>query len=158
MAKGIIVDLDGTLYCMDWRRPYVSEKPKDWYSFLTMCEHDRVNPTLRKVIKATYDEGMKIILVSGRPWDLSGTGTVKALWRDNVPYTTLLMRQPQDYRPDTEIKDEIYRDIIRPMEIEIVRAFDDRPDIAEVWRSHGIEVTMVEAPDLDPIGAARVVR
>lgn len=158
MDKGIIVDLDGTLACMEWRRPYVTQKPKDWKSFLTSCGHDAVNPTLEKIVRGANDIDFKVLIVSGRPWDLSGVQTTKWLYENGIPHDHLIMRMERDYRPDTEVKDEMWHKLIKPLGLEIVRAFDDRPDIAEVWHSHGIPVTLVEAPDLDPVGAERVRR
>ena len=54
------------------------------------------------------------------------------------------MRQEGDYRPDYEVKLEIYENYIVPLGYHIDFALDDRNQIVDMWRSIGIKTLQVE--------------
>lgn len=128
--KAVIIDVDGTVASMNGRSPY------DW---------DRVgedNPRTEVIVmvRALIANGHYPIFLSGRSgvcyeatyqWILQNV-----MLNDNN--FTLLMREPGSMRPDTEVKLEIYRDIVAP-EWDVTIAIDDRPCIVRLWYTLGIK-------------------
>lgn len=58
-----------------------------------------------------------------------------------VPSDGLWMRPAGDFRPDTAVKAGILRRLRQAYDI--VGAYDDRPEIVDLWKSEGIPVTVV---------------
>jgi hypothetical protein len=52
------------------------------------------------------------------------------------------MRIVNDFRPDVAVKTDILERIVADG-YRVVEAWDDAPDVVELWRSHGIEVHVV---------------
>jgi len=81
-------------------------------------------------------------LVTGRPKTSKDGKEVRKkteawLREKGVYYNKLIMREEGDFRPDTEVKEEILEEQLPDPE-DILFAIDDREDIAEMWRSNGI--------------------
>ena len=56
------------------------------------------------------------------------------------------MRSSKDFRPDNEIKQEIYdNEILGKFNIEIV--LDDRDRVVDMWRENGLRVLQVAEGD-----------
>jgi hypothetical protein len=65
-----------------------------------------------------------------------------------VPYEQLYMRRDNDFRPDHIVKQEIL-DMIRRDGYNVVKAYDDRPEIAKVWEAGGIPTILVKGFGFD---------
>jgi hypothetical protein len=77
-------------------------------------------------------------LVSGRP-DNYERYTVEWLEKHNILYDDLFMRRAGDYRADTIVKEEIYRNFIEPY-YRVSVVVDDRKSVIETWRALGLTV------------------
>ena len=141
--KIVIFDMDGTLSTEN-RLPYIKQRPKNWDKFFENVENDPPIPTVVEWVQAIANEtNHYIVIVSGRPIDRAGKGTVKWLQNNHVPFDYIFMRQSKDYKDDTIIKKEILDKMPKDM---IEFAVDDRKRICDMWRANGIRVFNV-SPD-----------
>lgn len=136
MKGTVIVDIDGTLAHMgkqeDGRRG-----PFDW----DRVDEDDPNFPVIELVKVLYNTGYDVVLVSGRmeaarrktkTW-LAGFGL------GNLP---LYMRPDDDYRPDTEVKMEIFKAHIDPIG-PVAFVLDDRNSVVKMWRELGLTCLQV---------------
>jgi hypothetical protein len=94
-----------------------------------------------EAVRAAHAAGRAVLVVTSREF----------IWRDltldwlvehDVPYDQLAMRVVGDYRPDHVVKAEIL-DGLEADGYRVLEAWEDADDIAELWRSRGIEVHLV---------------
>jgi FMN phosphatase YigB (HAD superfamily) len=145
MTPAVIVDVDGTLCDVSGIRHLVmgeNRKRKDsFHRFHTESEHCPPHRMALDYVTDHFDSGHTILVVSGR----------SERWRDlterylhrHMPRTWagLWMRPDSDYRPDTEVKADIYHRLRAHYDIR--GAIDDRPVVVDLWRSLGLAVTVV---------------
>ena len=135
--KAIICDLDGTLCNIDHRLSFVRNGNKDWKSFFKNIPYDKVNEWCRDIIYR-FETDYKIIFCSGRG-DNERRMTKEWLAEHDIEYDNLFMRNRQDYRSDTIIKEIL-------LEFEILTRYtpyfiiDDRATVCKMWRNHGLIV------------------
>lgn len=138
--KGFVLcDIDGTVADCEHRRHYVSDKEsKDWQSFFDNMMGDL--PRLNVVAQVTGKilAGYELIFVTARP-DNYRAMTVEWL-RENVglDHFTVIMRHSGDTRPDTDVKEQMYKTYFEKYLVDCV--FDDRPSVINMWRNNGLEV------------------
>ena len=148
--EAVIVDVDGTLCDVSGIRHYVLRDP-------TRPNFDRFHaasafcPPIASTlawVDAHRAAGRTIIIVTSRKrrWEHL-TRTWLRKWE--IDYDWLLMRADSDQRKDREVKASILRRV-RAKGYEVVAASDDNPAIVALWRSEGIEVTVVPGWDQDP--------
>lgn len=150
--RAVIVDLDGTLASNEWRSHHVTAErsaDRDWPAFFKAMDRDAVVEPVRDLTWAMHESDYQVLLVTGRPANYLDL-MLDWLQRHAVPWDELLTRDEGDYRPDTEVKRELYKRYIEP-EYEVVFAVDDNPKVIEVWRDLGLYVLTVEDPDLEPL-------
>jgi hypothetical protein len=143
--KAIIVDLDGT-YCNTDHRQHLVEA-KNWDGFYEALVNDKPNKWCEDLVFALEHEGdFKIIFVSGRPekyreltlqWFESLWGYERTDLKEGFDFITLFMRKDGDFRKDSIIKEEIYREHIEP-KYDIHFCIDDRKQVVDMWRSIGL--------------------
>lgn len=123
LPKAIICDLDGTLALLNGRSAYDASK----------CDEDKLNVPVAKVLSLFKQADYNILLVSGRE-DKYMEPTKVFLEKHKVTYDLLMMRESGDYRKDSIIKKEIYRNHIEwNYTIEFV--LDDRNQVVDLWRN-----------------------
>lgn len=144
--QAVICDLDGTLASCAWRRHFVEQERKDWASFNAGIPFDPVVPEVHRWVCADSEAGLKVLITSGRQ---SGMANRAWLHKHDVPFDYLYMRQSNDFRPDDVVKEEIYRNRIEPF-FEVVKVYDDRPMVCDMWRRLGLNLTQVIDPELPP--------
>jgi len=139
--KAIIVDIDGTIathYDED------GSQMREHHDYSLVID-DRPIPEIIKLVRLYHDAGYNILITSGR-MDNSRQSTVNwlALWR--VPYTELIMRKFKDFRPDDEVKLDLYEEYIEPdYKVEVV--LDDRQRVVDMWRRIGLRCLQVDYGD-----------
>jgi len=127
----IIVDLDGTLSDARDRRHLLPNFEK----FHSACESDPPNEWCKALVqqlRTRYD----IVIVSGRTDDYKDA-TLRWFAKHGILVDALFMRKAGDFRPDTEIKKEIYENEILP-KYEVMFCIDDRQCVVDMWRSLGL--------------------
>lgn len=141
LPKIILLDLDGTIAHMedrsafDWKR--VGEDSVD-RSILEVL--DCINFSNLKCKEVGF-ETTEIIVCTGR--DASCEKESKE-WCDKygIEYKEFHMRPEGDYRPDWQVKEEMWRDISK--RFNIVALIDDRDVVVQRGRSLGLKVLQVE--------------
>lgn len=135
--KAVIIDLDGTLADCEHRRVAATDENGKfiWPVFCKNMDKDPVNQWCKDLIWL-YIEGHDILLVSGRGEE-SRQITEEWLAKNGITYTSLLMRQAKDYRPDTVVKKEIYDNFIKE-KYDIIFCVDDRKCVVDMWRAEGL--------------------
>ena len=135
LPEAIVVDLDGTLALHTNRGPFEYHK----------CHTDEVNEPVLACIHAMMADGFKLIFVSGREdtcMDLTKTWLANkcGLLAEDKDYE-LYMRKAKDFRKDSVVKEEIYRELIKRNFIKFV--LDDRQQVVDHLRSLGFTVFQV---------------
>jgi len=100
--KIIISDLDGTL-CLNKS----GRSPFDW----KRVGEDDVNIPVKELIQTYYDKGITIILFSGRD-SICRPETEEWLYKHDINYAALFMRNENDSRKDSIVKKELYEKYI----------------------------------------------
>lgn len=135
-STAIIIDLDGTLCNIDHRLNFVkTDGKKNWKGFFEGIADDKVNGWCKELIQLLCEKHA-IVLCSGRPDDHKKV-TERWLKENEINYRYLFMRQRGDFRPDTEIKQNILDFEIKTRYTPYL-SIDDRATVVSMWRSNGI--------------------
>lgn len=138
--KAVIVDVDGTLCDVRPVRHHVMQKPKNFAAFHAGAADCPPHPEAVEWALAHADAGYKVVIVTARryEWERQTTDWV----RTHLPCDFLgpFMRGDNDYRPDVEVKRDIYNKLVNDHGLELVEAIDDNPAICDLWESLGLKV------------------
>jgi hypothetical protein len=133
----IIVDVDGTVALMNPPESMYGRTPFEW----DKVKLDSPNQPIIDLVQILRDTGLKVMVVTGR--DGVALNDTKAwLTSHGVVYDAIFIRPEGDYRPDTEIKKEIYDNHIKDT-YNIKYVIDDRKKVVEMWRELGLTVLQV---------------
>lgn len=145
----IILDLDNCIADDEWRIPHIQWQHTDphrrYHSYHMLAPWDKVKN--RELFKGRGP----IAIFTGRAL-LYREFTVEWLKRAGVEVAHLLMRNNHDRRTSVELKRTQLQHLISfygvPMN-SIERAYDDRPEIVDMYRAHGLqaEVRFIHSAD-----------
>lgn len=130
--KAIIVDLDGTLCDVEHRVHHVQGPKKNWKQFNELMVHDELNHWCFEIMEAMTGRGYKILFVTGRGEAFRGP-TESWLAHHNVQFEHLFMRGLIDNREDSDVKEDIYRQLIE-QKYHVLFVIDDRKSVVDRWR------------------------
>lgn len=140
MNQYIIVDLDNCIANDAWRIPRINwqkSNPMDRYhDYHSLSGFDEVGNT---DIFAAHPE-CKVVVFTARPVAYHAV-TEEWLRRKGVPYEFIVMRNNNDHRHSLELKRSMLKWMPEVYEIslpQIAAAYDDRPDVVEMYKAHGI--------------------
>ena len=162
----ILCDLDGTLADVNHRLHFINNpdgtkktrKESDWDSFHTECINDAPNRDVIEIMESlirgawmgcnicgSYER--KVYFLSGRN-DVVRAETVEWLQKhvhEDWDYEELLiMRKNGDFRPETEVKLEMVRELgLTPDDVLCI--LDDRQCVVDMWRANGFRCLQVDA-------------
>ena len=134
----VVCDIDGTIADIKHRLHYVKDGKKDWDGFFSKMDKDSLREDVFEILKEKESEGKQIIFVSARPEDYREV--TKKWLEDNVKLESplmLFMRSKGDSRPDTIVKNQIYNNYLKDMNVTLV--IDDRPCVIRMWKELGLE-------------------
>jgi phosphoglycolate phosphatase-like HAD superfamily hydrolase len=142
-----IFDIDGTLANTDHRihhiKPVEGQK-KSWGSFFREAYKDKPYDHVLIINQMVASWGVleadKIVVMTARPEDRK-EDTIVWLEEHGVKYDMLFMRPVNERKPDYEVKRDLYREHLKDS-YEIVCAFEDRLQVAKMWREEGIPVLL----------------
>lgn len=149
----VIVDVDGTLCDVHTALHHITTpgQTKNFDAF--HAEAMRCPPTewVLDWCEAQRREGHNLVVVTGRKyrWERE---TIAWLDRHLVDHYGPFMRGDDDNRRDTEVKRDIYDQLVNDHGFEIVAAIDDRPSVIALWDSLGIPTTVVHRQDWEDAG------
>lgn len=126
--KAILMDIDGTVADMAGLR-----SPFEW----SKVGLDKPRQFVIDIAKGLEAQGYTILAVSGRD-GVCYEETKQWLDEHDVPHFYLFMREQDDTRKDTTVKEEIFWDLIAE-HWNVVGVLDDRPSVCRMWRELGIE-------------------
>ena len=146
----IIFDIDGTLLDIKHRVHYLYKSPPDWEGFNNNFEKDAPIHVMVKLLKilAFYNEN-RIIFCSGRSEKnrkITEKQVCNLLSENNKKYLpqdiNLYMRKSNDFRKDSVVKSDLYRDMLGDgFNPQLV--FDDRSSVVKMWREKGLKCLQV---------------
>lgn len=137
MKDAIIIDLDNTLCNCDHRKDFLKQRPVNFKGFSEHLGEDIANEWCVKLINRFKDDH-EIIYITGRPEEYRDS-TRHWFFEQRIVINSevLFMRKDGDFRPDYEIKEDIYFDNIKNR-YNIVFAIDDREAVVKMWRKNEI--------------------
>lgn len=140
MKTAIIVDVDGTVAL----RPLTegARGPYDWGRVGEDIPNLPVIDVLQ--ILRSYHWQAEFLVVSGRS-QICWSETQEWLLIKGVPCDRLFMREEGDYRPDVEVKADIYANEIKPY-YKVHYVFDDRNCVVDMWR-HRFGLTVFQVAE-----------
>lgn len=133
LPECVIFDLDGTLAS--------HEGVRGVFDFTRVARDHLIDHTAR-LVKYYHRDDVKIIFLTGRE-EVARIDTQKWISKHfpflNDNESTLLMRRVGDFRPDTEIKEELFVGNILN-KYHVVAIFEDRPKVVRMWQSRKLPV------------------
>lgn len=144
--KAVVWDLDGTLSDDRARAHFVEVergRKRDWDSYFDAIDEDPPIAASIELLSALRAAGVRIVLLTGRP-EFTRPKTERWLKANGLDeYDMLVMRPAGERRHAGVFKVE---EISRLRErYELVCAFEDRMDVAEYLRGHGLPVFLYGA-------------
>ncbi|MEN3586721.1 hypothetical protein AAH978_21615 [Streptomyces sp. ZYX-F-203] len=137
--KAEIFDVDGTLVDVSGIR-HLIDGPGGFAAFHLAGASCPAHPHVVEAAREAHAEGRAVLVVSGRErrWE-----RLTSMWLalHEVPSDGLWMRRLGDYRPDYVVKREILASLRR--RYDVVRAWDDNPNVIRLWQEEGIPVEVV---------------
>jgi len=129
-----VFDIDGTLARNDHRAHFLAGYKKDWDNFHSHCILDtKIESTANTLTALSWN--YTIVLLTGRNEKYR---RLTELWLKNngIEPDCLLMRKDDDFRPDYEMKSEVFDDI--EDRFEVLGAFDDNKDVLRMLNFRNI--------------------
>ena len=169
-----IFDIDGTLMDIEHRRHFVSGSKKDWKSFVDNIKYDTINsPVVETMWLLAENAGFDtccFYFLTGRNEAQRWTTVdqlkdqcrldddlISRMFCEKNDYTRrlglweeiLLMRPDGDYRPDAELKSELFDKLVdkHGLATENTIIFDDRQSVVDMWRARGLTCFQVAKGD-----------
>jgi FMN phosphatase YigB (HAD superfamily) len=143
MIDAVIFDMDGTLCNTSHLLYLLEDEPRDFHRYHVESVYAPAHEHVVRDAIWAYQMGWKILIVTAR---IATYHPETVAWLGNnlpVPVERIYMRRDGDLRPDGEIKREIL-DFIESDGYDVLHAWDDNPQVIEVWESEGIPVTAIE--------------
>lgn len=150
--KAVLIDVDGTLCDVSSARHHVlgvdkdgNKVEKDFDAFHRDSIHCPPNQIALDFAEEYYERGYKLVVVTAR---MQQWHSVTNLWLEQYmtrPFDGPFMRPQDDFRPDVQIKREIFNYLSRVYDIRA--AIDDNPKIIELWKSLGLKTVIVPGWD-----------
>jgi len=138
--KWVWCDLDGTLADCEHRRHWLDAErhpeltpDERWRRFFAECGNDQPNEALIAILRALRLT-FKVAVVSARSDEVKAE-TIAWLKQYGIGYDLLMMREAGDRRPDVALKAAWLKQFGAAR---IAAVFDDRMEIVEMWRAHGL--------------------
>ena len=144
--RAVVWDLDGTLADDRARAHFVEVeqgRERDWHSYFDAIDTDPPIAASMEVLRAMHAAGIRILFLTGRP-EYTRPKTLRWLQANGLTgYDALIMRPEGEFRPAGYFKAETVERLRR--DYELVCAFEDRIDVAEMLRLAGVPVFLYGA-------------
>lgn len=129
----VMFDIDGVLADNGLRLRHLTPHngKKNWNAYYADLPKDILIEPLAEVARGLVEMGHKIYLVTGRP-EQHRAATLLWLDKHGVHYHYLLMRHPEDFSPNPNLKANIIMNL--PVYIEL--AFEDDPRSVEAIKPY----------------------
>lgn len=128
--RAVICDLDGTLSLFE-KEDKTSKYYRNPYDAST-CDKDCLNKAVAYVLERVDN----VILLSGRE-EKYRRQTETFLDKHHIAREALYMRSTGDFRKDSIVKEELYRNHVQD-NYHILFVIDDRDQVVKMWREIGL--------------------
>jgi FMN phosphatase YigB (HAD superfamily) len=137
----VVFDLDGTLSDPTHREHHA--KAREWDKFHAACGGDAPKSEIMEILYGMRAMGHRVEIWTGR-WESARETTLDWLYTYGLqlPSDQLLMREDNDFRPDTVLKGEWIVNRGRPRLV-----FEDRDSMVKYYRGLGITCVQVAPGD-----------
>lgn len=148
IRNAVVFDVDGTLCDVSSIRHLVKKGASKARDFKAFHEGASDCPPIEWVVQDVvnfYMMDFKILIVTARSEMYRARLETWLRQKAGLPLFTfdkIYMRPDKDFRPDREVKEEIYQNILEDG-FDPFLAYDDNPSIVEMWRDKGIPVMVV---------------
>jgi hypothetical protein len=133
-----LFDIDGTLSNNDFRQHLIDRDEPNWDKYHEMVGMDA--PIYWTIHMAREIPVENVYLLTSRP-DSTLADTMNWLFKLNIRYNRLYMRESGNIEPSARLKERITRDF----RDKIVWVAEDRPDVVEMWKATGVKVIQPNA-------------
>ena len=147
-SKIVIFDIDGTLANAQHRIHHVKPpegQKKDWSSFFREAEDDEPFTHIVNLTKMYTTAGYRVCLCTGRPANYR-SDTMDWLEKVGAKYEDLIMRLTTERGPDYVVKGASFLEFLKVNSLslsQVEAVYEDRIQVAEMWRKMGIPVLLV---------------
>lgn len=141
VRPAVLVDLDGTLLDIEGMRDWAKGIRTDYHEFHRLAVEAPPIKEILEEVHGHYDSGSDILIGTARSIAYV-TPTTRWLHKVEVPYHCLWMRPLGDLRPDIQLKAEMLQRITE-QGWDVQLAYDDHPDVLQLWRDSGLPVREV---------------
>lgn len=136
----VLVDLDGTLLDLDGIRDWAKGSRTDYDEFHRLALDA---PPIKEVLLEIQGRSEESDILIGTARSIQYvTQTTRWLHLNDAPYECLWMRPLGDLQTDVQLKAEILSKI-QEQGWDVTLAYDDNPDVLQLWRDSGIPVREV---------------
>jgi hypothetical protein len=137
-----IFDLDGCIFDDEWRLVKILEEgePGRYVEYHSLLGMDKVLPKGAQVLNESINAHQGIVFITARPSDVR-LETIETIRKHfgHIGQFCLFMRQPEDEGiGSVELKKTILSKIKFSDDQKIVAAYDDRPDVIQMYQLLGI--------------------
>lgn len=139
LPEAVLFDMDGTLVDVSGIRHLING-PGSFDAFHRASVDAPAHDWVVAAARAEAAAGRAVIIVTARQARYRHQ-TAWWLALHDVPSDAMYMRATNDCRPDHVVKRAILDGIRR--RYQVVRAWDDRPEVVALWATEGIPVTVV---------------
>ena len=144
--KTVLFDIDGTLADIRHRRGYLEGERPDWYRFNEAMGNDTPNIPIVALYKTLWASGdYKIEIVTGRNERFRAVTENWFVWNE-IPLSSITMRPDKDFRPDSELKQDILDGLLAKGH-KIAFVVDDRQQVVDMGRRNGITCLQCDVGD-----------
>jgi phosphoglycolate phosphatase-like HAD superfamily hydrolase len=135
--RTILFDIDGVLADCTHRLHFIQNGKKDWDAFFDACVDDAPIEANIRFLWA-MQEYFRVIFITGRPERIR-KATMDWFNKHGILFRAndfIIMRRDGDYRPDFEVKRELFRKWID--QTSVIAVIEDRDQVVEMWRAEGL--------------------
>ena len=139
MKKLVVVDLDGTLTCMDHRMHLILGGNPNWSLFYKQSAYDTPRTDVIETVNLLKNKGTDILILTGRSDEVENE-TREWLHDNGVYYDYLIMRRDGDKTPDIILKKENLDKYLAEQgytKKDVLCMFEDRDRVVDMWRNEG---------------------
>jgi hypothetical protein len=143
----VILDLDGTLRDTSKIIHLVTKRPKKYGEFYLACESCPPIPRIVRMVRQYYDNpSWHVVVASGQPETYRANN--ERWLAENLPgfkVDWMCLRQVGDHRKAPLVKSEMLLRM-KAYGYHPIVAWDDDPDVADMYRADGLSVHQVWRP------------
>lgn len=140
--EAVIFDFDNTLCDVSsiWHMVAEGVRTRNFDDYHEASRKCPPIPTTLWALRKATAEGYHVFVVTARQEKYRHT-TIEWMSNHVLSCDAVFMRKDGDFRDDVTVKRELLQEIQK--DFRVIHAWEDRPEIVELWKTEGIPVTVV---------------